>query len=136
MKTSRVLLKTFEISSRGRLGTTREDFKTTQGSAGVPSILEMIQAFLRTFGLWNSATLMDYSARPSRLLEDILLHYKVLGGLSYRYPWAHYQGGYWSDYYVGPWDYSTWATRRKMVWSARQLEGLYSVRKLGMSRSM
>jgi hypothetical protein len=41
-KTMRVLLKTFERSTRGRLGTTREDFKTTQKSAGVPSSLGMI----------------------------------------------------------------------------------------------
>jgi hypothetical protein len=33
------------------LGTTREDFKTTQGSAGVPSSLGMLQVCLRTFGL-------------------------------------------------------------------------------------
>jgi hypothetical protein len=31
---------------------------------------------------------------PSRLLEDILLDYKVLEGLSYGHPWAHYSGGY------------------------------------------
>jgi hypothetical protein len=55
----------------------------------------MIQAFLRTFGLWNSGMLKEYSPMPSRLLEDILLDYKVLGGLSYGHPWAHYSGGYW-----------------------------------------
>jgi hypothetical protein len=38
-KTRRVLSKTFKGRTRGRLGTTREDFKTTQGSAGVPSSL-------------------------------------------------------------------------------------------------
>jgi hypothetical protein len=54
----------------------------------------MIQAFLRTFGLWNLRTLKDYSPSPSRLLEDILLNYKVLGGLSYGYPWAHHSSGY------------------------------------------
>ena len=102
IKTTRVLLKTFERSTRGRLGTTREDFKTTQRSAGVPSSLGMIQAFLRTFGLWNSGTLKDYSPRPSRLLEDILLDYKVLGGLSYRHPWAHYSSGYWDRLFRGP----------------------------------
>jgi hypothetical protein len=32
--------------------------------------------------------------RPNRLLETILLDYKVLGGLSYGHPWAHYSGGY------------------------------------------
>jgi hypothetical protein len=77
---------TFERSTQGCLGTTREDFKTTQISAGVPSNLGMIQAFLMTFGLWNSQTLKDYSPRPSRLLEDILLDYKVLRGLSYGLP--------------------------------------------------
>jgi hypothetical protein len=54
----------------------------------------MIQAFLRTFGLWNSEMLKDYSPRPSRQLEDILLDYKVLGGLSYGHPWAHNPGRY------------------------------------------
>jgi hypothetical protein len=95
IKTTQVLLKTFERSSRGRLGTTREDFKTTQRSAGVPSSLGIIQAFLRTFDLWNSGTLKDYLPRPSRLLEDILLDYKVLEGLSYGHFWAHYSSGYW-----------------------------------------
>jgi hypothetical protein len=33
------------------LHSTREDFKTTQGSAGVPSSLEMLQVLLRTFVL-------------------------------------------------------------------------------------
>jgi hypothetical protein len=33
-------------------------------------------------------------SRPSRLLETILLDYKVLEGLSYGLPWAHYLGGY------------------------------------------
>jgi hypothetical protein len=33
------------------LGTTREDFKITQISAGVPSSLGMLQVFLRTFDL-------------------------------------------------------------------------------------
>jgi hypothetical protein len=33
------------------LGTTREDFRITQISAGVPSSLGMLQIFLRTFGL-------------------------------------------------------------------------------------
>jgi hypothetical protein len=54
----------------------------------------MIQVFLRTFGLYNLGTLKDYSPRPSRLLKDILLDYKVLESLSYEHPWAHYSGGY------------------------------------------
>jgi hypothetical protein len=33
------------------LGTTREDFRITQGLAGVPSSLGMLQVFLRTFDL-------------------------------------------------------------------------------------
>jgi hypothetical protein len=33
------------------LGTTREDFRITQISTGVPSSLGMLQIFLRTFGL-------------------------------------------------------------------------------------
>jgi hypothetical protein len=35
----------------GTLGTTREDFRITQISAGVPSSLGMLQIFLRTFDL-------------------------------------------------------------------------------------
>jgi hypothetical protein len=54
----------------------------------------MIQALLRTFSLWNLGMLKDYSPRPTRLLEDILLDYKVLEGFSYGHPWAHYSGGY------------------------------------------
>jgi hypothetical protein len=50
-KTRRVPLKNFKRRTRGRLGTTQEDFKTTQGSAGVPSSLGMLQVLLRTFGL-------------------------------------------------------------------------------------
>jgi hypothetical protein len=48
---TRVLLKTFKSRTRGRLGTTRKDFKTTHGSARVPCSLRMIQVLLRTFGL-------------------------------------------------------------------------------------
>jgi hypothetical protein len=62
----------------------------------------MIQSLLRTFGLWNSGTLKDYSPRMSRLLEDIVLDYKVLGGLSYGHPWAHYSGGYQDWLLCGP----------------------------------
>jgi hypothetical protein len=101
-KAKRVLLKTFKNRTRGCLGTTREDFKTTQGSAGVPSSLGMLQVFLRTFGLKHSGTLEDYSSRPSRLLETIPLDYKVLGGLSYGPPWAHYLGGYEDRILGGP----------------------------------
>jgi hypothetical protein len=36
------------------------------------------------------------------LLEDILLDYKVLGGLSYGHPWAHYLGGYQDRQLSGP----------------------------------
>jgi hypothetical protein len=50
-KTERVLLKTFKRRTRGRLGTTQEDFKITQGSARVPSSLGMLQVFVRTFDL-------------------------------------------------------------------------------------
>jgi hypothetical protein len=37
----------FNKRTRGCLGTTQEDFKTTQWSAGVPSILGMLQVPLR-----------------------------------------------------------------------------------------
>jgi hypothetical protein len=46
--------------------------------------------------------LEDYSSRPSRLLETILLDYKVLGGLSYGHPWAHYSDGYQDQLLGGP----------------------------------
>jgi hypothetical protein len=39
---------------------------------------------------------------PSRLLETILLDYKVLGGLSYGPPWAYYLGGYQDRLLGGP----------------------------------
>jgi hypothetical protein len=44
----------------------------------------------------------DYSLGPSRLLETILLDYKVLGGLSYGPPWVHYLGGYQDRLLGGP----------------------------------
>jgi hypothetical protein len=44
----------------------------------------------------------DYSSRPSRLLETILLDYKVLGGLSYGPLWAHYLDGYPDQLLGGP----------------------------------
>jgi hypothetical protein len=46
--------------------------------------------------------LEDYSLRPSRLLEAILLDYKVHGGLSYGPLWAHYLGGYQDRLLGGP----------------------------------
>jgi hypothetical protein len=112
-----MLIKNFgrNRSTRGRLGTTREDFKTTQGSAGVPSNLGMIQAFLRTFGLWDSGTLKDYSPRPSRLLENILLDYKVLGACRMDIPGPTTQVGTGTNYSVSPWDYSTCATRHLLA---------------------
>jgi hypothetical protein len=47
-------------------------------------------------------TLEDYSSRPSRLLEAILLDYKVLVGLSYGPLRAHYLGGYQDRLLGGP----------------------------------
>jgi hypothetical protein len=44
----------------------------------------------------------DYSSRPSRLLETILLDYKVLGGLSYGPPWAHHLSEYQDRLLGGP----------------------------------
>jgi hypothetical protein len=52
--------------------------------------------------LWYSGTPEDYLLRPSRLLEAILLDYKVLRGLSYGPPWAHYLGGYQDRLLDGP----------------------------------
>jgi hypothetical protein len=62
----------------------------------------MLRLLLRTSDLKNSGTLEDYLLRPSRLLEAILLDYKVLGGLSYGPPWAHYLGGYQDRLLGGP----------------------------------
>jgi hypothetical protein len=45
-RTKRVILKTFKESTRGRLGTTQEDFKTTCGVIRIPSSLVMIQVLL------------------------------------------------------------------------------------------
>jgi hypothetical protein len=39
--------------------------------------------------------IMNYS-------KNILLDYKVLGGLSYGHPWAHYSGGYLDRLLGGP----------------------------------
>ena len=47
-------------------------------------------------------TLEDCLLGSSRLLEAILLDYKVLGGLSYGPPWAHYLGGYQDRLLGGP----------------------------------
>jgi hypothetical protein len=62
----------------------------------------MLQVLLRTFGLYYPGTHEDYSSRPSRLLETILLDYKVLGGLSYGPPWAHCLCGYQDRLLGGP----------------------------------
>jgi hypothetical protein len=62
----------------------------------------MLQVFLRTFDLYYSGMLEDYSSRPSKLLDAILLDYKVLRGLSYGPPWAHYLGGYQDRLLDGP----------------------------------
>jgi hypothetical protein len=76
------------------LGTTREDFKNAQTSAGVHSSLGMLRLLLRTLTCSTRGRLRTACYGPSRLLEAILLDYKVLGGLSYGPPWAHYLGGY------------------------------------------
>jgi hypothetical protein len=41
-----------------------------------------------------------------------------------------------TDYSVGPWDYSTWATRHLMAWGSRTTVEEYSDRKLCMSCTM
>jgi hypothetical protein len=85
-KTTWALLKTFKSSTRGRL----ELLEKTLGLFKCQ--LEYIPA----------SGCFDYSLRPSRLLEAILLDYKVLGGLSYGPPWAHYLGGYQDRLLGGP----------------------------------
>jgi hypothetical protein len=84
------------------LGTTREDFRIAQTSSRVHSSLGMLRLLLRSFDLKYLGTLEDYSLRLSRLLEAILLDYKLLGGLSYGPPWAHYLGGYQDRLLGGP----------------------------------
>jgi hypothetical protein len=59
-------------------------------------------SILEDFRLVELGALKDYSSRPSRVLEDILLDYKVLEGLSYGHPWAHYSGGYLDRLLHGP----------------------------------
>jgi hypothetical protein len=136
IKTTQVLLKTFERSTRGCLGTSREDFKTTQRLAGVPSNLGIIQVFWRTCGLWNLGMLGDYSPRPSRLLENILLDYKVLMGLPYGHPWAHYSGGYQDQLLSGPLGQLNLGCTAQGVVKHKGSRGLVSVRRLGMPGSM
>jgi hypothetical protein len=62
----------------------------------------MLQLPLGTSGLYYSGMPEDCSPRPSRLLQTILLDYKVIGALSYRPPWAHYLGGYQDRLIGGP----------------------------------
>jgi hypothetical protein len=62
--------------------------------------------------LWDTLKDFGYTAYPKylarelmttcRLLETILLDYKVLGGLSYGPPWAHYLDGYQDRLLCGP----------------------------------
>jgi hypothetical protein len=101
-KTTRVLLKTFKRRTRGYLGTTQEDFKTTQGLAGVRSSLGTLEVLLRTFGLKNSGMLGNYSSRRSRLLETILRNYKVLGAYCMDIPGPTTLVGTRTDYSVVP----------------------------------
>jgi hypothetical protein len=66
--------------------------------------------------------LKDYSPRPSRMLEDILLDYRVLKGLSYGHPWAHYSSGYWDRLLRGPLGLLNLGWHL-LAWSARPTEG-------------
>jgi hypothetical protein len=54
---------------------------------------------------------VDYSLRPSRLFEAILLDYKVLGGLLLDLPGPTTSVGTRTNYSVGPWDYPTCAAQ-------------------------
>ena len=74
IETSRVLLKTFERRTRGCLGTTREDFKTTQEQLRAPSSLVVDQVLLRTSACRTRGRLgttcrgyQDYSGNCTRL---------------------------------------------------------------------
>jgi hypothetical protein len=75
----------------------------------------MLQIFLRTFDLQYLGTLEDYLSRPSRLLEAILLNYRVLGACRMDLPGATTSVGTRTDYSVGPWDYPTCAARYLMA---------------------
>jgi hypothetical protein len=96
-------------------GTTREDFRIAQTSVGVHSSLRMLRLLLRTFDLYYSRTLEDYSLRPSRPLDAILLDYKVLGACRMDLPGPTTSVGTRTDYSVGPWDYPTCAARYLMA---------------------
>jgi hypothetical protein len=82
-----------------------------------------------------SGTLEDYSLRPSRLLEAILLDYKVLGGFSYGPPWAHYLGGYQDRLLGGPLGLPDLRCTAP-AGVTRTTEEKYSDRKLYMSRTV
>jgi hypothetical protein len=56
--------------------------------------------------------------------------------VSYGPPWAHFLVGTRTNYSVGLWDYSAWATRHLMAWGARTTVEKYSDRKLYMSCTM
>jgi hypothetical protein len=101
-KTTRALLKTFKGSTRGRLGLLEKTSRLLKHQ------LEYISAsgcFNYSCGLLTCSTqgrLRTTRYRLSRLLEAILLDYKVLGGLSYGPPWAHCLGGYQDRLLGGP----------------------------------
>jgi hypothetical protein len=65
---------------------------------------------LRTFGLWNSGTLKDYSPRRRQdysKTSDSTAKYS--GACRTDIPRLTTLVGTRTDYCVGPWDYSTWA---------------------------
>jgi hypothetical protein len=84
------------------LGTTQEDFKTTQRSAGVPSNLRMIQAFLRTFDLWNSGMLKDYRQGHQDYSKTSYSTTKYSGACRIDIPGPTTQEGTRTDYSVDP----------------------------------
>jgi hypothetical protein len=131
-KTMRVLLKTFKRRTQGRLRTTREDFKTTQGSAGVPSNLRMLQLLLRTLACSTRGRLratrqghQDYSKLSCSTT-------KYSGACRMDLPGPTTSVGTRTDYSVGPWDYSACATRHLMAWGALTTVEKYSDKKLYM----
>jgi hypothetical protein len=122
IKTTQVLLKTIERSTRWRLGTTWEDFKTTQWSA---EYLLSSGWFKHSWGLLACGTWgllrttlqgrQDYSKTSSWTT-------KYSRACRTDIPWPTTQVGTGTDYSVGPWDYSTWAARHLMPWSTMPTE--------------
>jgi hypothetical protein len=68
--------------------------------------------------------------------REIIFHHLITRGCRMDLPGPTTSVGTRTDYSVGSWDYSAWATRHLMVWNTRILVEKYSDRKLCMSCTM